>query len=300
MENVFAYEHEAMATYFKLSIYNEAEDYAKNAAQQVFHLIDELEDKLSRFRPDSDIARVNKLKKDEHLPLDFETWEVLKLAIQCHIDSQGTFDVGVAEQMNIFRAAKQGILNDYETHKALEKAQQKKAEASMFVDPETPRVYCVNPGMFFDLGGIGKGYALDKVGELLQELGIATYTLSAGDSTLLIKNDTAVKPHFTYPIAAKYDREILELSNISVSASGTFHQGSHIFDPRTGRNDFTPQFERVWVAAKSATYSDAFSTAFFILSMDEIEHIVQSNEQIAWMAYAIDGNLTILKKNQLS
>lgn len=300
MSDSHLFEHQAMATYFKLNIYNEASDYAKNAAQQVFQLIDELEDKLSRFRPDSDISRINKLKKDEHLPIDFETWEALKLAISCHIDSQGTFDIGVAEHMKIFRASKEGILNEYETHKALEKAQAEKEQASIFVDPEQPRVYCVKPGMYFDLGGIGKGYALDKVTELMLDLEINTYTLSAGDSTLLIKNDLAVKTHFTYPIASKFDREILELSNISVSASGTFHQGSHIFDPRTGRNDFKPQFDRVWVAAKTATYSDAFSTACFILPLSEIETMVQSNEQITWVAYAIDGKLTILKKNQLS
>lgn len=300
MSDSHLFEHQAMATYFKLTIYFEEETYAKNASQQVFRLIDDLEDKLSRFRPDSDISRINKLKKDEHLPIDFETWEVLKLAINCHVDSLGAFDIGVAEHMKIFRASKEGILNEYETHKALGKAQAEKEQASIFVDPEQPRVYCVNPGMYFDLGGIGKGYALDKVTDLMQEMEIKTYILSAGDSTLLIRNNTELKPHFTYPIASKLDREIVELSNISVSASGTFHQGSHIFDPRTGRNDFKPQFDRVWVAAKSATYSDAFSTACFILPLAEIEDIAQSNEEIAWIAYAIDGKLTILKKNQLS
>lgn len=300
MSDFHLLEHQAMATYFKLTIYYEEESYAQNAAQRTFQLIDELEDKLSRFRPDSDISRINKLKKDEQLPLDFETWEALKLAINCHIDSQGAFDIGVAEHMKIFRAGKQGILNEFETNKALEKAQAEKESASIYVDPEQPRVYCVNPGMYFDLGGIGKGFALDKVDELMQELEIKTYTLSAGDSTLFIKNDTNRKPFFTYPIASKLDREVLELSNLSVSASGTFHQGSHIFDPRTGRNDFKPTFERVWVAAKSATYSDAFSTACFILSLPEVENIVQTNEQIEWVAYAIDGKLTILKKNQLS
>ncbi|WP_268124908.1 FAD:protein FMN transferase [Roseivirga pacifica] len=300
MENTSAFEHQAMATYFKLTIYNEAAEYAENAAQQAFNLIDELEDKLSRFRPDSDISRINKLKKDEHLPIDFETWEALKMAIACHTESHGTFDVGVAEHMKIFRAGKEGILNEYETHKALEKAQAMKTQASIYVDPEQPRVYCVNPGMYFDLGGIGKGYALDKVDELMQELEIKTFTFSAGDSTLMIKNDVSVKPYFTYQITAKLDKHRLDLGNISVSASGTFHQGSHIFDPRTGQNDFKPNFERVWVAAKNATYSDAFSTACFILSLPEIEEIVQTNEQIEWVAYAIDGKLTILRKNQLS
>ncbi len=300
IENSFLFEHQAMATYFKLVIYHEEEKYAKNAAQNTFQLIDELEDKLSRFRPDSDISRINQLKKEEQLLIDFETWEVLKIAIQIQSESFGAFDIGVAEQMKIHRAAQQGILNEFETHNALTKAQTAKHEASIYVDPEQPRVYCLNPGMYFDLGGIGKGYALDKVKDMMHDIGIETYTLSAGDSTILIKNDPNVKPFFTYPITSKLEKVSLELSNLSVSASGTYHQGSHIFDPRSGRNDFTPNFERTWVATKSAAYSDAFSTAFFILDLTDIKSIIEKSEEILWMAYSNEGKITILQKNSLT
>ena len=92
-----------------------------------------------------------------------------------------------------------------------------------------------------------------------------------------------------YPISAKTEQKELGISNMVVSASGIYFQGNHIFDPRTGSNNFIPAYDRVWVAASDASYSNAFSTAFFLLSIKEIEEIVNRNEKIIWMAYSKDG-----------
>ena len=84
-----------------------------------------------------------------------------------------------------------------------------------------------------------------------------------------------------------------------VSASGIYFQGNHIFDPRTGSNNFIPAYDRVWVAASDASYSNAFSTAFFLLSIKEIEEIVNRNEKIIWMAYSKDGALNFVPQNDI-
>ena len=299
-ESVFQYEHQAMATYFKLVITNDEEDYAKSAADQVFQLIDEMEHRLSRFIPDSEISRINRMKEGDQLPLDYETWEVMKQAFIANQMSEGTFDIGVARHMDVFRAAKQGILNEYEMYNALEKVHQQKGESAFYLDPDKPLIICGNPGMQFDLGGVGKGYALDQVRLKMDELSIASFSLSAGDSTLLLGNDEQTKPHWTYPISAKMEQRVLKLSNCSVSASGTYYQGKHIFDPRTGKNDLEVQYDMVWVCANSAALSDAFSTAAFMLSTDQMETIIKKNDEILWIAYALDGRLHFVGNNAFS
>lgn len=296
----FQYEHQAMATYFKLVIAHEEESYALSASEQIFRLIDEMEQRLSRFIPDSEISRINKLKSGEQLPLDFETWEVMKLAFEAQQVSQGAFDIGVARHMDIFRAAKQGILTEFEMYKALQKVQSEKAQCAYYLDPEKPLIICGEPGMKFDLGGIGKGYALDQIRIKLQELEIKNFSLSAGDSTLLLGNDESIKPHWTYPIAAKYEQRVLKLSNCSVSASGTYYQGKHIFDPRTGENDLEVQYDMVWVCARSAALSDAFSTAAFMLSPEDIQISIAQHAEILWVAYASDGKLHFIDQNDLN
>lgn len=295
----YYFEHQAMATQFGVTIENESEDYAHSASQQIFQLIDQLEQQLSRFIPDSDISRINRMKADEQLPIDYETWEVLKMAIEISQHTRGTFDIGLARHMDIFRASKQGILNEFEMTNALAKVHEEKQDAGIFLDPGSPKVYCVKPGIQFDLGGIGKGYALDKVKSLMLELDIDNYTLSAGDSTMLVSNDVSVKTHWDYTIASGQEQKPLELSNIAVSASGTFFQGNHIFDPRTGNNQLAEVYNRLWVASSSAAWSDAFSTALFLLSVDEIMEVISETEKIIWVAYSKDGELNFLAKNGL-
>lgn len=299
-EKAFQYEHQAMATYFKIVIYNEEEEYAINAADQVFRLIDEMEQRLSRFIPDSEISRINRMKAGDQLPIDFETWEVMKKAFQAHQLSGGAFDIGVARHMDIFRATKQGILNDFEMHNGLQKEQEKKAKAAFFLDPDKPLIICGEPGMQFDLGGIGKGYVVDAVKRHLLDMGIETFSLSAGDSTLLLSNNVDVLPFFKYPISAKFEQRILKLENITISASGTYYQGKHIFDPRTGENDFKTPYDMTWVAATNASFSDAFSTAAFMLSVEEMEQCIVNSDEIIWMAYAKDGKLHFVGKNDIN
>ncbi len=299
-DQVFQYEHQAMATYFKLVIKNEEEDYALNASDQVFALIDEMEHRLSRFIPDSEISRINRMNAGDQLPLDFETWDVMKMAFHAHQLSLGTFDIGVARHMDIFRASKQGILNEFEMHNALQKEQEKKGKSAFYLDPEQPLIICGEPGMQFDLGGIGKGYVLDAVKRHLIEMDITHFSLSAGDSTLLVSTPTDNDDTWKFPISAKYEQRIMKLTDQSISASGTYYQGKHIFDPRSGENDFKAPYDMAWVAAKSAAISDAFSTAAFMLSVEEMEQCVDSSEDIIWMAYAQDGKLHFVGKYDLN
>lgn len=295
-----SFEHQAMATQFLIRIENETDDYAENAAIQCFQLLDALEAKLSRFVADSDISRINKMTNEDQLPLDTETWQVIQKAIQVQQWTSGTFDIGVAEHMDIFRAAKQGILNEFEMNQALTQAQEAKLGASIYLSPDGPIIYCIQPGMRFDLGGIGKGFALDQLAVLLDDLEVTTYSISAGDSTVMVKNQPSVKTHWEYDITSATERKKLSLSNVVVSASGTFHQGNHIFDPRTGSNTAISEFERIWVASENAAYSDAFSTGLFLLSVEEIEILVDGIPEITWVAYSKGGKLHFLSRNPLN
>lgn len=293
------FEHQAMATRFLLTIAGEESDYAESVAQRCFQRLDELEHILSRFVSGSDISRINKLKADAQLALDYESWEVIKQAIQVQQWTEGTFDIGVAEHMNIFRAAKEGILNEFEMANALEKAQEEKLKASLYVDPEKPYFYCIQPGMLFDLGGIGKGYALDQLAVLLQEMEIENYSISAGESTLLTQGSPENTERWNHTLASTEEQKNLLLRDIAVSASGTFHQGNHIFDPRIGKNVGVSEFDRIWVACKKAAYSDAFSTGLYLHPISEIEAIVENAQEINWVAYSKEGKLFFINRNNV-
>ncbi|MEL7220218.1 MAG: FAD:protein FMN transferase [Bacteroidota bacterium] len=298
---MYHFEHQAMATYFKLTIAKEEENYAAGAAQACFERLDQLELILSRFVPDSDVSRINRMTAGQELPLERETWDVLHQAISVQAWTAGTFDVGVGAYMDIFRAGKQGVLNAYEVARALEKAQKVKASASLYIDPEWPRAYCVTPGVHFDLGGIGKGYALDQLALLLADLDIENYTISAGDSTLLIRGAPSPEhQYWQFTLTSANERRLLQLTDIAVSATGTTQQGKHIFDPRSGTNTGLSSYDRLWVACPIAAYADALSTGLFLLPPDQLRALLAERPEISWAAYSLEGELIILENNNVS
>ncbi|MEO0338177.1 MAG: hypothetical protein AAF242_03090, partial [Bacteroidota bacterium] len=90
------------------------------------------------------------------------------------------------------------------------------------------------------------------------------------------------------------------LDDIVVSASGTFHQGQHIFDPRTGKNNGISKLDRIWVACKKGAFSDAFSTGLFLLSISEITALVDEVSEIIWVAYSKDEELNFIKQKNVN
>ena len=288
-----------MATQFHIEIVGKERDDAENAAELCFRRIDELELILSRFVPDSDISRINRMESGDELMLDHETWQILKQSIEIQQQTHGAFNIGIAEYMNIFRATKQGILSNFEMTKALKIAFEETQKASIYVDPETPKIYCLNAGMKFDLGAIGKGFALDELTLLLKEMEVHNYAINIGNSTVLVKGKSKEKDYWGFTLSSTREEIPLELKDIAVSASGTFYQGDHVFDPRTGLNSFEKLYDRVWVASKSAASSDAYATACFLLEKAVLEEIVHDNSEVDWIAISQQGKIEFIGQNHV-
>lgn len=288
------FRHDAMATHFVVQIPSGDALWAENVAQHGFKLIDELEHKWSRFIPQSDIYRLNLLKEDQQLILDYETWQLLLDAFSIHQLTHGAFDVGVARLMDVFRAHKQGLVDDYSFQQQLQNVLKEKQQAQLFIDPEEPIAYCLKPGFVFDLGAIGKGRALDLVADLFVEFGCSSFVLNAGDSSILSRSEDEETPFWEFELATPRQRKTVRIHSESIAASGTGRQGQHIFDPRIASNENVSEYRRLWVCAQSATEADAWSTALFITPPHELERIVNEVESVTWVAYSSENELHII------
>jgi len=288
-----------MATQFHIEIVGEEQEDAENVATLCFRRIDELESILSRFIPDSDISRINRMESGDELMLDHETWQVLKQSITIQQQTQGVFNIGIAEYMNIFRATKKGILSNFEMTNALKIAFEETQSASVYLDPKIPKIYCLQQGMKFDLGAIGKGFALDQLTILLDEMKINNYAINIGNSTVLVKGRSKEKDYWGFTLSSTKEEIPLTLNDVAISASGTFYQGNHIFDPRTGLNSFEKLYDRIWVASKSAAISDAYATACFLLDKTVLEEILQNNSEVEWIALSEKGKIEFIGQNHV-
>ena len=143
-----------MNTVFEVCVADADPRYAAEAAQAAFALVDRLEGELSRFRHNSDITRINHLHAGESARIGEAALECLLIARHLYDLTGGAFDIAVGTGL-----------------------------PSLVIDAEACAVRAEADGVRLDLGGIGKGYAVDLVAELLEEWGLERAFVHGGFSS---------------------------------------------------------------------------------------------------------------------
>ena len=237
MSEIHVFHHTAMAAQFQVRLAGEEKTYAAQAAQAAFALTDELESKLSRFRANSEIAAIAQLAVGETLRLTESVFACLALAKKMEDATRGAFSITAAVLKT--QAAKPAwALEDF-------------------------TIRCVGGKLEFDLGAIGKGFALDRMAELLREWSCEKFLLVAGGSSILAGDAPAGTPGWSCGLGDDNSPQRFFLKHGSLSGSGLAVQGRHILDPRTGQS--AQRQTRAWALTESAAESDALSTACMVL-----------------------------------
>lgn len=268
--NAPRFQHEAMATFWELTLPGADPAYARQAAQAAFREVDRLEGELSRFIEHSVIARANRLPPGGTLILPPDVLACLLLAAEVSVATERAFDPA-------FRS-----LRPPELPPEL---------PPYFLDPETHRLTSRAERLDLDLGAVGKGYALDCVADLLREWGFTTAHLNAGSSSVLAFGDESAAGAGWAAGLVDGDgaRVAVPLQDASLSGSGTDEQGEHLMDPRTGQPAAVRP--RAWALAPSAAQADALSTAFFVLEEPQIREVCAAYPGIGAAWLAADGSL---------
>ncbi len=274
------FSHEAMATVYEVYATHPDRRYAAQAAQAAFDLVDRLERDLSRFLPNSDITRVNHLASGESTRVPPTTLECLGIARHMFDLTGGAFDVSMGTGL-----------------------------ASLVLDPDDSLVRATTAGVRLDLGGIGKGYAVDLMAEELEEWGLSAALVHGGFSSVLALDAPPGQDGWPLTLSdpGVPSRELARLSirQMAIGASGV-RKGDHILDPRTG----TPARTRLgaWASvprprdsahepvaaapprAAAGAVTDALATAFMLLSDEYIEVLCDQNPGLA--AWIVDAPTT--------
>lgn len=257
MNDIHQFNHAAMATHFQVRIHCDERTYAAQAAQAAFDLVDSLEARLSRFRSDSDITRIGDLAPGEKMRLSEPAFACLQIAQQMEQATRRAFCA---------------------TPAAL-KCQSCLPQWDLLQDEQS--IFCLSGQLQFDLGAIGKGFALDRMAELLCQWDCCSYLLIAGGSSVLAGDPPAETPGWSCGLGEDNASQRFLLAHASLSGSGLAVQGSHILDPRNGLPALRQT--RAWALADTAAESDALSTACMVLSEPEVEEVLAQNP--SWLAF---------------
>jgi FAD:protein FMN transferase len=251
-QSVHRFGHKAMNTQFEIMTSHPDALYAGQASHEAFCLLDRLEQVLSRFIPNSDISRINR-NRNHPVSCSEDTMGCIQSSIRMENITNGYFNSCLGSPSCTVRKDQDSVL-DADT---------------LELDHEHFRVTLKSRHSFLDLGGIGKGYAVDRMAGLLQDWEIESALVHGGRSTVLVfgSHERSWPVSVTDPFLEK-EISVIRLLNQSLSASG-LEKGLHIINPKTMKPIRPGQ--AAWALAPTAVESDALSTAFMVMDSAEIE-----------------------------
>jgi thiamine biosynthesis lipoprotein len=245
-----------------------------SAALEIVHALDA---QLSVYRDDSEVSRVNRAAAGA--PIEVEPG-LLQLLLQCRRLSEETaaaFDPAVRALILLWRRCRQEgrVPDQSEVDVALSMAGMR----HVLLDESTPAVSILRQGVGFDLGAIGKGYALDRASAELGRLGMQDFLLHGGHSSLMARGEHHEQAGWPVglrdPLFTEQHYATILLRNQALATSGSNvqffrHRGrryGHILDPRTGWP--AAGLLSATVVAPTAAEADALSTAFYVMGLEK-------------------------------
>ncbi len=271
--------HLAMGTVITIQVFAENKDSAREAIREAFNEIDRVESLMSEERSDTQIYHLNN-SRAQWVELSPEVVYILTKAKEYGDLTGGHFDVTVKPLVDFWmeKVRKEGKMP---TQDELAKVLQLVDYHKLIIDEANNRARLANEGMKITLGGIAKGYAIDRAIEVLRERGIQNAFVDIG-------GDIRVMGQRTWRIGIMDPRAdgkllgVIQLENSAIATSGDYRQyhliGTvrihHIINPKT--SEPAKDYISVTIVAENALRADALATGIFAMGAEGGREVLDS------------------------
>lgn len=260
--------HYVMGTLLDVTVDAPSIDTGRAWIRQAVAEAQRLDGELSSFRPESDLSRLNRRAGSGFQRVSPDLYHLLELSTALSAASDRTFDVTVSPLVELWNQARRGDRRPSAEDLAAVRA--RVGSDKLLLRPPD-EVELSAPGMALELGGIGKGYAADRLAEVLRRLGAASALVNFGQSSIVAVGPPAAEP--PWPIWVRRGPALdgpLLLRDMALSTSASFAESGrvagrrigHIIDPRTGKP--VMRSAQATVVAPSGAEAEAWSKALLI------------------------------------
>jgi thiamine biosynthesis lipoprotein len=269
-----------MGTAIAVELWYEDETRGRALTQAVIDEMHRIDDQMSTYKPGSELSRINARAADAAVSVSPELLALIQRALDFSRVTDGAFDITYASA---------GQYYDY--RRGLRPSAEQLAQAlpeidyhHVRIDPQNSTLRFLHPGVRIDLGGIAKGYAVDRCVAILKAAGVESAMVNAGGDTRVVGK------HWKQPwmVGIRDPRHaegmvtMLPLQDAAISTSGDYERFferdgvryHHILNPETGTS--SSGVRSVSIIGNAATTTDALSTGVFVMGVDAGLRLVNS------------------------
>ena len=289
-----------MGTRITVELWSDDAAKGERGIEAVLEEMRHVDESMSTYKPTSEVSQVNAKAADGPLRISKELFDLLTAAGEYSVITDGAFDITYASV---------GYLYDFRKHIHPDDVQIGHALPAVdfhhvVLDAKNRTVYFSRAGVRIDLGGIAKGYSVDRGIERLQALGFTRAYVSAGGDSRII-GDRFGKP---WMVGIRDPRKgegtvitRIPLADAAISTSGDyerfFEEGGvryhHIIDPHTGRS--ASKVRSATVIGPTATRTDGLSKTAFVLGPEKAMEIYNRIDDIDAIIVKLDGTIIYSK-----
>ena len=273
----------AMATQFQVILDAQKDSAGPDAAMEALDTIEALEDQLSVYRPHSEVSQINAHAAERVIQVDHSLFELLSIGKRLWEQTSGAFDMTAGPLSRAWGFHQRR--GEWPSDEALREALQRVGSDALQLDARRRTVSFSRSGCEINLGAIGKGWALDRAAERMDEADVGDFLLHGGSSSVLARGSRHQQQGWTvgvtHPLAPNRRLGSITLEDEALATSGCgnqffHHQGrrlSHILDPRTGMP--AEGVLSATVISASATEADALATAVYVMGLEETRDFLE-------------------------
>lgn len=266
----------SMACVYAIEAYGSDAAALPRIVEDAFDEVDRIDRLMSHYKADSPLSRLNREAARQAVRVEPELFDFIAEAMRYNRESNGAFDITVGPLMKVWRFF--GGEGRMPSGDELAAARRHVGAGHVVLNPAEKTIRFDEAGVEVDLGGIAKGYAVDRAVRLLNERHVAAALVSAGGSTVYGLGAPPGRQGWDVTIQDPLDPRktalTVTLKNRALSVSGSsekfFEAGgvrySHVMDPRSGGP--VQGVLSVAVLTATGTAGDALDNAFFVLGQE--------------------------------
>ncbi len=281
-----------MGTFARVIVVAQNSKVAQKAVEDAFAAIEKVDDLMSDFKDDSEIGIVNKEAFQRPVQVSDSTFEVIQRSIKFSKLTNGAFDITVGPLVALFRKEKETQIAP--TNEEIEQAKSKVGYEKLILDEANRTVSFSVEGMKLDLGGIAKGYGIDKAIEAIQKNGALGAMVDIGGDVRCFGTPPEGRKSWVVGIQnPNIDDQssgsglimTLKANNKAITTSGDYQQfvlikgkkQSHIIDRKTGTG--AEGLSSVTIITDNATNADALATAISVIGAEKGIELIENLDE---------------------